>query len=393
MGRWGDGEKREVIPLSLFTPSPPYPLYGTTEIGMKKWWFRWLGLLTVTLGLCTWQSWTWWNWASGPAQLSTPSTAKKTPEAKGVQIKIPPGTAAQQIGHDLEAVGLIRSNTAWELWAHWLHWQNPKGGFKAGNYQLSATDSMPAIAEKIWTGKVVQHSFTIPEGWSLRQMAAYFEAQSFFPAKDFLAAASQIKRNQYPWLPADLPTLEGFLYPDTYELSGDRVTPQAAVQQMLNRFKQVALPIYQQGQNQTKLNLLQWVTLASLVEKEAVVPAERPRIAGVFTSRLRKEMHLESDPTVEYTLQIHQTAAQPLTLAQVKTPSPYNTYLNPGLPPAPIASPGLASLKAALYPENTPYLYFVARYDGTHVFSRTLSEHEAAQTAIRKQQVRQNTNG
>ena len=361
---------------------------------MKKWWFICL-VLPVILGLCAWQSWIWWNWASGPAQLSAPSTVKKMPEIKAVQIKILPGTAAQQIGHNLEAVGLIRSNLAWGLWAHWLHWERPKGGFKAGNYQLSAADPMPTIAEKIWTGKVVQQSFTIPEGWSLRQMAAYFEAQSFFPAKDFLAAASQIKRNQYPWLPADLPTLEGFLYPDTYRLSGDLVTPQAAVQQMLNRFKQVALPIYQQGQNQTKLNLLQWVTLASLVEKEAVVPAERPRIAGVFTSRLSKGMLLESDPTVEYALQIHQTAAQPLTLAQVKIPSPYNTYLNLGLPPTPIASPGLASLKAALYPENTPYLYFVARYDGTHVFSRTLSEHTAAQAAIRKQQAvrRQNTSG
>jgi UPF0755 protein len=303
-----------------------------------------------------------------------------------VQFRIPPGTATQQIGRELEAAGLIRSSLAWDIWARWLQWQDPTGGFKAGNYQLSPTQSLSAIAEKIWTGSVVQRSFTIPEGWSLRQMAAYFEEQGFFPAQDFLAAASQIDRNQYPWLPADLPYLEGFLYPDTYKLNGDRLTPQDVLQQMLDRFEQMALPLYQQGQNQTQLNLREWVTLASIVEKEAVVPDERSRIAGVFSQRLRQGLPLGADPTVEYGLGIRQTVDQPLTLAEVNTPSPYNTYLNPGLPPTPIASPGLASLKAALYPENTPYLYFVARYDGTHVFSRTLAEHQAAQAAIRKQQ-------
>jgi UPF0755 protein len=349
--------------------------------------FKWsfiLGL-PVTLGLCAWAGWSWWSSVSAPSQLAAPPTANET-KATTVLFQIQPGTATQEIGRDLEAANLIRSTTAWDLWARWLQWQEPKGGFKAGTYQLSPTQPLSAIAEKIWNGQVVQRSFTIPEGWSLQQMAAYFAEQGFFSATDFLAAASQIDRKQYPWLPADLPHLEGFLYPDTYKLNGDRVTPQVVVQQMLNQFQQVALPVYQQGRNQTDLNLRQWVTLASIIEKEAVVPHERSRIAGVFSSRLQQGLPLGSDPTVEYVLGIRQTAAQPLTFAQVKTPSPYNTYLNPGLPPTPIASPGLASLKAALYPENTPYLYFVARYDGTHVFSRTLAEHEAAQAAIRKQQ-------
>jgi len=293
----------------------------------------------------------------------------------------------QQIGHELESAGLIRSSMAWNLWGHWLQWQNSKGGgFKAGTYLLSPTEPMATIALQIWQGKIVERSFTIPEGWSIRKMAAYFEAQGFFKARDFLAVASQSDRTQYPWLPAGLPKLEGFLYPDTYKLSSDQITPEAVVQQMLNRFQRQALPLYQQDQNQTKLNLLQWVTLASIVEKEAVVPAERPRIAGVFLSRLRQKIPLGSDPTVEYGLGIRQTVDRPLTLAQVKMPNSYNTYLNPGLPPTPIASPGLASLKAVLHPENTPYLYFVARYDGTHVFSRTLSEQGAAQATIRKQQ-------
>lgn len=333
---------------------------------------KWLSIL----GLPVVGAYIWWSSVSAPSQST----------AKAVQIKITPGTATQKIGRNLAAVGLIRSQQAWDLWARWLQWQDPKGEFKSGTYQLSPTQPLSVIAETIWQGKVVQQNFTIPEGWSLRQMAAHFESMGFFPATDFLAAVNQIDRNQYPWLPADLPHLEGFLYPDTYQLNGDSITPQVVVKQMLNRFEQVALPLYQQGQQRTQLDLRQWVTLASIVEKEAVLPRERPRIAGVFSQRLRRGVPLGADPTVEYGLGIRQTVDQPLTLAAVNTPSPYNTYLNPGLPPTPIASPGLASLKATLYPEDTSYLYFVARYDGTHVFSRTLSEHQAAQNTIRKQQ-------
>ncbi len=342
--------------------------------------------LPVTIGICTWAGWSWWSSVTAPSSLGATYQAKEAPLATRTQFQIQPGTATQQIGRDLKAAGLIRSTRAWDFWARWLQWQDPNGDFKAGTYQLSPNQPLSAIADKIWRGQVVQRSFTIPEGWSLQQMADYFAEQGFFPAKDFLAAASQVDSQQFPWLPPDLPHLEGFLYPDTYKLNSDQVTPQVVVEQMLNQFQQVALPIYQQGQNKTNLSLREWVTLASIVEKEAVVPSERSQIAGVFTSRLRQGIPLGADPTVEYALGIRQTAEQPLTFAQVKTSSPYNTYINAGLPPTPIASPGLASLKATLYPEDTPYLYFVARYDGTHVFSRTLAEHEAAQAAIRKQQ-------
>ncbi|MEW5858763.1 MAG: endolytic transglycosylase MltG [Cyanobacteriota bacterium] len=350
---------------------------------ISKWTF-YLALIPATLGLCAWQGWAWWSWASAPPVAETQPAANAGKDAS-VLIRIPQGTSAQQIGRDLEAAGLIRSADAWKLWAFWLDLQNRPGWFKAGTYQLSPTQPLPAIADKIWTGDVVQLSFTIPEGWSLQQMAAYFESQGFFKAEEFLTAATQIPKDQYPWLPSDLPYLEGFLYPDTYKLNSDRITPQAIIKQMLDRFEEVALPIHQQAPNKTQMPLLQWVTLASIVEKEAVIPIERPQIAGVFTQRLQKGMRLESDPTVEYGLGIRQTADQPLTLAQVKTASPYNTYLNAGLPPTPIASPGLGSLKATLNPEKTDYLFFVARYDGTHVFSRTLQEHQAATNAIRQQ--------
>lgn len=343
-------------------------------------------VLVGILGICGWQSWAWWSWAQSPPALAPSGD----PEEEAIQIDIPPGTAAQQIGRDLESAGIIRSANAWKLWTHWMKLQDRGGEFKAGTYQLSPAEPLPAIAEKIWSGEVMQLSFTIPEGWSLRQMATYFESLGFFSAEEFLAAASQIPRDQYPWLPEDLPHLEGYLYPDTYQLPSDRVSAEGVVQQMLDRFEQVALPIYQQGENPLQLSLDEWVTLGSIVEKEAVVPEERGIIAGVFTKRLQEGMRLETDPTVEYGLGIQQTADQPLTYAQVETPSPYNTYLNPGLPPTPIASPGAASLEAALNPEDTEYLFFVARYDGTHVFSQTLAEHEAAKNAIRQQRNAQN---
>lgn len=336
------------------------------------------------LGVSAWQGWAWWSWASAPV-ATVESGADSTTEdaASAVQIEIPSGTPGQQIGQDLEAAGLIRSATAWDLWIRWQGLSNRAGDFQAGVYALSPSQSMEEIANQIWQGDVIQTSFTVPEGWSIDQMAASFEEQGFFSADEFKAAARQIPYDQYPWLPADIPHLEGFLYPDTYQITSDLISPTAFINQMLSRFEQIALPLYQEGQDQVNLSLLEWVTLASIVEKESVVADERLVIAGVFTNRLREGMRLEADPTVEYGLGIRQTVEQPLTFAQVETPSPYNTYVNAGLPPTAIASPGLPALEATLYPADTDYLYFVARYDGTHVFSETLEEHLIAQNAIR----------
>jgi UPF0755 protein len=336
-------------------------------------------LACSALGLTAWRAQAWWSSASAPV---TPQNAPD--QQKKVVIQIPQGTTAQEIGKELESAGLIRSAQAWDLWARWLTWNNRDGGFQAGNYELSTTEPLQSIAEKIWSGQVAQRSFTIPEGWSIRQIASYFEQQGFFKAQDFINATTQIPNTDYPWLPNGIPHLEGFLYPDTYQIvAGAAITPEQIVKQMLSRFEQVALPVYNQKRGNSNLSLVQWVTLASIVEKEAVVHDERNLISGVFHNRLKKGMALGSDPTVEYALGIQQTKENPLTYAQVATPSPYNTYVNAGLPPTAIASPGVASLTATLEPQETDHLYFVARYDGSHVFSRTLAEHERAQGKIR----------
>jgi UPF0755 protein len=352
-------------------------------------WFFYLVLFPATLGVCAWQGWAWWSWASAPPLVpltqTTASPENTSPENSNnpataiVQIKIPEGTSAQQIGRDLESAGLIRSAIAWNLWTRWQLLRDRSGSFLAGTYELSPSETLPAIAAKVWQGEVAEQSFTIPEGWSIQQMAEYFEDKGYFPASDFLTATQKVPAKRYPWLPAQLPHLEGFLFPDTYKVSRN-MNPEALIDIMLDRFEQVALPVYQQ--QQTAYSLGEWVTLASIVEKEAVVDVERPQIASVFARRLREDIPLGADPTVEYAFGIRQAPGKPLTLTQVNTPSPYNTYLNSGLPPTAIASPGLASLEAALTPKDTEYLYFVARYDGTHVFSRTLADHEAAQAAI-----------
>jgi UPF0755 protein len=335
--------------------------------------------LLAGLGIAAWRANILWSEAISPIETATEASNQKP-----VTLQIAQGTSARQIGEELQALGLIRSTTAWNLWTRWLTTQDSAGGFQAGTYNLSRTDSLPAIASKIWSGDVAQTSFTIPEGWNLKQMANYFEQEGFFSAKDFLQATQQFSPTDYPWLPqvnSGYPRLEGYLFPDTYQVEAGKITPDDVIKQMLDRFEQIALPLYQQA-GKPSLTVAEWVTLASIVEKEAVIADERSRIAGVFHNRLKQGMALGADPTVEYGLGVQQTPDRPLTFAEVNTPSPYNTYINAGLPPTPISSPGLASLKATLNPEQTDYLYFVARYDGTHVFSRTLAEHQTAQDLI-----------
>lgn len=339
-------------------------------------------ILPLIFGITGWYSWSWWQWIiSSPyenAQVSSSLSPKR------MTLSVSTGSSSQKIGQDLEKAGIIRSNLAWKIWTKYLQFKSPQGSYQAGTYQIPMNASLPEIADQLWTGKTYQVRFTIPEGWSIVQMGDYFQNQGYFSQEDFIIATRKIPQDKFEWLPDNLPHLEGFLYPDTYQLPLEKINPSSIIEVMLKNFEKQALPLYQSPQNTSKFSLLEWVILASIVEKEAVVQRERPIIAGVFLQRLKKGMKLESDPTVEYGLGIKQTPDQPLTLAQVRTPNPYNTYYNLGLPPTAIGSPSLASLQAVLKPEITDNLYFVARYDGTHVFSKTLDAHLQAVKAIRQ---------
>lgn len=331
-----------------------------------------LGGLIALTGL--WQVWQQWVAPVGGEDL--------------VRIQIPQGISSRHIGTRLAEAGVIRSELAWQIWSRT---QARDWVFQAGTYDLNPREDMVQIAEQIHRGETVQVAVTVPEGWRIDQMATAFAEQGLFSRETFVAAARD--GGEVNWLPADLPSLEGYLFPETYKLSVDLLgesVPQEQraeilVTSMVDQFAAQALPLYeakQESDHPTDLSLNEWVTLASIVEKEAVVPEERGLIAGVFAHRLRIGMPLGADPTVEYALGIQQTPDRRLTWSEVETPHPYNTYINTGLPPGPIASPGLQSLKATLEPEDTDLLYFVARYDGTHVFSRTLQDHEAAQRQI-----------
>lgn len=353
-------------------------------------------ILPGALVLSGWQGWSWWSWAVsdslGDRQETPEATSNEVPDAEGdsatdalIQINIEPGTSAQQIGRDLLQAGVIRSAAAWSFWTRLQDLQGREGGFLAGTYELSPNQSMAAIAEKIWRGEVIEGSLTIPEGWSVEDIIAYLVEQDLGSETEVREAMRQIDPREFSWLPKesfDQPEqrFEGFLYPDTY-ITTEAATPTQVIRQMLLQFEQLALPVYEQGSS--AYSLLEWVTLASIVEREAVVDDERQLIASVFARRLEEGIPLGADPTVEYALGIRQTPDRPLTYAEVGTDSPYNTYVNAGLPPGPISNPGIESLKVSLDPPNTEFLYFVARYDGTHVFSRTLTEHQQAQGRIR----------
>lgn len=311
----------------------------------------------------------WWFWA-----IAAPTT-----EDIKIKAEIAIGESTQEISSKLENLGVIRSRFALRIWLKYQELKGNSTALRAGVYQFSSNQALPEVVDKMQNLVPAEVIFTIPEGWAIAQMAEYFEEKGFFSKADFVQA-TRTNLDRKPWLPAKISGLEGYLFPDTYQIPREQVTPDRLIDMMLNRFEQVALPLAP-----TSLSLNKWVAFASIVEKEAVLDQERSIIAGVFWARLKRGMRLESDPTVEYGLNIKQTVDRPLTLKQVRTPSPYNTYLNQGLPPSAIASPGLKSLKAVLNPTKSDYLFFVARYDGSHIFSRTYTEHQAAIQIISKQ--------
>lgn len=338
--------------------------------------------LPIAILVLGWSAVGWWLWVSSPPQ-SVPSL---------VRVTIPDGTSSQAIAQKLEEAGIIRSGLALRLLIQWEALQGSRSTLRAGTYELPTNLSMREVVEQLQSAqsqiKIVR--LTIPEGWNLRQIAQYCQEEGLFSAADFLRLADRPPQGLRPWLTSDIPNLEGFLFPDTYEVVVGVTTPESLINTMLDRFEQVALPIHQAHHAQVPLPTVQmslrdWVALASIVEKEVILESERRLVAGVFWRRLRKNMRLESDPTVEYGLRIRQTKEQPLTLDQVRTPHPYNTYLNEGIPPGAISAPGLASLKAVLQPESTEYLFFVARYDGSHTFSRSFAEHQKQIEAIDRQ--------
>ena len=309
--------------------------------------------------------------------------------ASPVQFTVEPGESARAVGQQLQSAGLIRDGTLFEAY---VRVNGLASRLEAGTFTLNAAMTPVQIAVALQHARAASITVTIPEGWRLEQVADYLGAAGVLDGAAYrrLAASGQAgapHAGAYDFLgsrPAGA-SLEGYLFPDTYELPKEGATASDLIDRQLDDFAAQVVPLYQQARagGATTLSLYEAVTLASIVEREAVVDDERPVIAGVYANRLARGMKLEADPTVQYAMGYQARSGQwwktPVSIGEyAQVLSPYNTYLHPGLPPGPIANPGLASILAALHPAKHDYLYFVALPDGSgrHVFAKTFAEHQ-----------------
>jgi UPF0755 protein len=296
------------------------------------------------------------------------------------------GTSAAEIGEELQRRNLVRSGLVFRFV---VEQEGVGNNLVAGDYELSRSMSTQEIVQVLARGKVKRGLIaTIPEGWRIEQIADRLEATGVASREEFLQAVAS--PGSVPGVDAlgepAPPSLEGYLFPETYEVR-ERVSGTQAAELMVRMFATRVGAQVRRGQPEAKLSPHQVLTVASIVEREAQQASERPTIASVYLNRILRDMPLQADPTVQYALANQDTAAarafaywkRDLTEADLRLPSPFNTYVNAGLPPAPICNPGEDSIKAVLEPAKTDFLYFVARTDGsgTHLFARTLDEHNA----------------
>ncbi len=288
--------------------------------------------------------------------------------AGGVVLSVSTGEPFRAVARRLQQAGVVRNGWLLSLWARFQHLDRQ---VRSGDYRFAGDLTPLAVLDLLRSPLLALHRVTIPEGATVEQVAATFASQGFGSADAFLCAA----RDPDLLADLDLPSTgaEGYLFPDTYALEWT-ATPADLIRLMVARFR-AATAALEPVEPPLGLTRHEWVTLASIVEKETGAENERPLVADVFLNRLRLRWPLQSDPTVIYGLDSFDGN---LTKAQLHQPTRYNTYTNPGLPPGPICNPGLAALAAVLHPAETNYLYFVARGDGTHQFSATLAEHNRA---------------
>ena len=290
-------------------------------------------------------------------------------------VELPPGTSSQAMAKTLEQHGVVRSRYAFLLLRAWKH-----GRLKAGEYRFADRASAADVYGRITRGDVYTRALTIPEGYNLFDIARAVERAGLGSRADFLNAAKQNTQLIAQWSP-HATSLEGYLYPDTY-LFGHTTTPVQIVQGMVRRFQQQAEKLGLRPARPVAVNCdgpcplaVDVVTLASLVEKEVHFDDERTMAAGVFMNRLRRDMPLQTDPTVIYAAMLAGRWRGTIYRSDLRFDSPYNTYLHKGLPPSPICSPGAAALRAAMRPAQTENLYFVADRTGHTQFSQSLAAH------------------
>jgi UPF0755 protein len=293
-----------------------------------------------------------------------------------VKVTIPPGSSLRTAADSLHRAGVVAWPRLFRLYAKTT---SDDRGIKAGTYTFRTDEAWTTLIHAMRNGEGLDRRVTIPEGWSLSNIVPALANALGAPVDSVDSAVRDTALRRELDVPT--PTLEGYLFPDTYIFSYG-TSPRVAVHEMVSRFQHVWDPAWNDRLQQLAMSRNDVITLASIIEREARLPEERPVISAVYHNRLRLQMPLQADPTVEYALGAHH---ERLYYKDLDVESPYNTYRHPGLPPGPIASPGKASIEAALFPAAVPYLYFVASPDGHHEFRTTFKAHtEAVQEARRE---------
>lgn len=318
---------------------------------------------------------------SAASAVTNPTGAIDPSDTTPRRFTVGQGQSAQQIGEELQRSGLIRSSLAFRFV---VEQQNVGNNLTAGEYELSRSMSVEEIVTVLARGRVRRGLVvTIPEGWRAEQVADKLDAAGITSRDEFLRAVADPRSVPGVEILGEVPrTLEGYLFPWTYEVP-DRVSGVQAAEMMVRMWSTRVGSLIRSAPPDTSLTPQQVLTLASIVEREAQQAAERPLIAGVYLNRLAQGMPLQADPTVQYAVaskdlgsaQAYGYWKRDLTLLDLQIDSPFNTYVRQGLPPAPICSPGEASVQAVLQPQQSDYLYFVATGDGSHLFAKTLAEH------------------
>lgn len=281
------------------------------------------------------------------------------------------GYSTRRIAAELKKAGVIRSELAFELW----HALRPKPSLKAGEYRFERPATLPQVYSRIARGDIFFHVVTIPEGYTMFDIAKAIEDAGLGSASDFLQVA-ETQTQLISDLAPDAKSLEGYLFPNTYQFTRTQTLQEMAAE-MVHQFRLVARQIGLTS------DISGVVTMASIVEKETAAPDERPRVASVYYNRLEQHMALDADPSVIYAEQLTGTYQGALHHADMSVDSPYNTYRFPGLPPGPIGNPGRSALEAALHPDATKFLYFVSDGGTHHRFARNLEEHNQNVAAYR----------
>lgn len=317
-------------------------------------------MVVVVAAACAVAGWLGWM-VSAPV---TPSGEKF--------VLLRPGYSTRRIASELKSAGVIRNEDAFLFWHYLKHGKS----LKAGEYRFASAASIAEIHKRLVRGDIYTHTVVIPEGYTMFDVAQALDAAHLCSRDEFLKVA-QSETSLIQDLAPEAKTLEGYLFPDTYEFTRLQ-TPHDIAAAMVRHFRQVATTIG------LTTDVQRVVIMASIIEKETGAPEERAKVASVYYNRLARRMALDADPSVIYAELLAGTYQGTLSHDDLLVPSPYNTYRNAGMPPGPIANPGKDALEAALHPARTEYLYFVSDANGHHRFARSLEEHNQNINAYRK---------